>query len=566
MILLLVATANFLPSLGFPLLSEWDDHIHVLNNRHLDFTWFNLWYWCRTPAVMVYMPVTMFSYMVDHLIGGLNPLGYRLQSLFWHLLMVFMIFRCFRAFGIRMGLAWMGAAIWAVHPQRLESVVWISERKDVLCGALYFWSLYCYLTAPDRDRFNWRAWTLMVLAVLSKPMAVSLPVVFMLIDFSRRQRWEIKYYVVKFIPYLIPVAVTAALALYTQEITPERTVDWGRQTLVILHNIYWYTIHVPVPPETNPICPRVIISSALVVKMALFYLAAGSVLLLLRLRLGWSRWYVQVLPPVLAYVISLLPIIGIFQLGFTDYADRYSYIPAVFLTFIIIYALQLLCRTEWLRRFVQAILFVYLLWLMYLSSLGIGAWYSFRHLLAQASQSQETNEMVLINLGYHEMTAGNYPAVWDIAARLEAEAPERERQYGWKDGVFYANLLRAKVASKTKRYAEADRILSSIYPSLTPKRNYHNQAKQMVFRLLITVKMGIGDYREAGRYIDLFLQLYDREDQDFFYYYYRGLKAGFAGNWNQAEADFQYAMMLNPGDVAVRGNLEHVRRQRRTGK
>lgn len=142
----------FIQSCSFPIFEAWDDNIHVTDNRHfLRFSLENLLGWWRQPFCGFYMPLTMWSYMFDYNIWGLNGFGYHLQNIFWHVLAVIGVFKCFRILGVQRSTAFVSCLIFAIHPQKVEPVVWVSGRKDVVCAAFYFWSLYCYFRTPDKS-------------------------------------------------------------------------------------------------------------------------------------------------------------------------------------------------------------------------------------------------------------------------------------------------------------------------------------------------------------------------------------------------------------------------------
>ena len=125
-----------------------------------------------------YIPFTMFSYMLDYNIWGLNSFFYHFQNIFWHILTTLALFNIFRKFNISLLISFLICLIFSCHPQRVESVVWISERKDVLCAAFYFWSIYFYINSKRKTSF-----ILFICAMLSKPMAISLPLILFLYEY-----------------------------------------------------------------------------------------------------------------------------------------------------------------------------------------------------------------------------------------------------------------------------------------------------------------------------------------------------------------------------------------------
>ncbi len=178
-------------ALGFDFLN-YDDLANVAANHHLvrlgaeDFKWM-----FTGTAVLDYKPMVWLSYAADRLIWGMAPMGFHLGNIVLHAANVLLVF-WIALFLLRRsgpaGLAEAGAALlallFAVHPQRVESVVWISERKDVLYGFFYLASIAVYLRwtqAPRRSAY-WGFTILGILSMLSKPMAVTLPVILLLLD------------------------------------------------------------------------------------------------------------------------------------------------------------------------------------------------------------------------------------------------------------------------------------------------------------------------------------------------------------------------------------------------
>ena len=135
-------------------------------------------------------PLTWLSHMLDVSLFGLDAGNHHLSSLFWHLLNTLLVFVVLQRFtGSILGSA-LVAALFAWHPLRVESVAWIAERKDLLCAffwllALLFYHFYCL-------RPSWRRYLPVLIAgacsLLSKPMAVTLPFLFLLLDDCPLQR------------------------------------------------------------------------------------------------------------------------------------------------------------------------------------------------------------------------------------------------------------------------------------------------------------------------------------------------------------------------------------------
>src|SRR5204862_1309931 len=201
-LLLAAATfVTFLPSLRGEFLN-WDDDANFLNNlkyrglspRHLS--------WMATAHVGGhYHPLTWLTLGVDYVIWGMNPFGYRLTNLLFHVanaILLFCVLRTLLRMSGRAESPWpalIGAAFYAVHPLRVESVAWITERRDVLCG---FFSLLCVLAylkyveeeRRDRSGSRWLVMSLLAFAasLLSKSLSVTVPAALLLLDFYPLKR------------------------------------------------------------------------------------------------------------------------------------------------------------------------------------------------------------------------------------------------------------------------------------------------------------------------------------------------------------------------------------------
>src|SRR5881296_3102942 len=193
----LFTLAAFLPALQNQFVN-WDDKDNFLDNPHYrGLAWSQLrWMW--TTHLGHYIPLTWMTFGLDYLLWGLNPLGYHLTSLLLHVTNAVVFFFVVRwlltralpspsergyALAVSAGVA---ALVFAIHPLRVESVAWATERRDVLSGLLYLLTILVYLRACERGArsrgWYWAAVGLFAGALLSKAMAVSVPVVLLILD------------------------------------------------------------------------------------------------------------------------------------------------------------------------------------------------------------------------------------------------------------------------------------------------------------------------------------------------------------------------------------------------
>jgi Flp pilus assembly protein TadD len=229
---LLLALATFAvygQTLGFDFIHNWDDNRYILDNA--DIQGFGL---DRLKAVFTnyyvgnYAPVQMLSYMLDYKLWGLNPGGYHFTNILLHFLNGLLLYKLlFRFFKGRL-VAWTGAALFLLHPVQVESVAWVAQRKNVLAMFFFLLAWHFYIAwrerQPEKGRvFYVASLVALVLAMLSKSIAVIFPVVLVLFDYcylagEKRFFWKDK------IPYVAAALLVAVVAILSQE--PNQS-EWG---------------------------------------------------------------------------------------------------------------------------------------------------------------------------------------------------------------------------------------------------------------------------------------------------------------------------------------------------
>src|SRR5207249_1919349 len=350
----LVTLAAFLPTLHNQFVN-WDDDVNFLDNPHYrGLGWSQLrWMW-TTFHMAHYIPLTWMTLGMDYLLWGMNPVGYHLTSLLLHVtsaVVVFFLARRFltlalpRASGRGHALtvsAGFAALVFAIHPLRVESVAWATERRDVLSGLFYLLTLLMYLRACERDapgrRSYWLSVALFGCALLSKSMAVSLPVVLLILEVYPLRRlggslgWSRasarRVYVEK-IPFVLLAAAASAIALMAQlsnrgmvSVAHLSALD---RLAVSTYGLSFYLWKTVVPLDLSPLymLPQTVNPAA-----TPFIVSYGGVLAVTAIALALRRRCPGLPAAWLEYVVVLLPVLGIAQNGPQIAADRYTYLAA----------------------------------------------------------------------------------------------------------------------------------------------------------------------------------------------------------------------------------------------
>lgn len=342
----------FLPSLGCDFIG-WDDDF-IYNNtliRSLDLEFFK-WVF-TTPVSNNWHPLTFITFALDYAVWGLDPTGYHLTNIIFHSLNALLVFLLTLSLvriyfkgregapgpNAAAGAAFVSALVFALHPLRVESVVWVSERKDVLCAFFYFLALIFYLrhiSALSRGAFAYLlALASFILALLSKPMAITLPAVLLLLDYclvrgSFGRGRAVKTLAAK-LPFFALSLASVPVTLWAQAdmIKPVEVVSIASRFFVAARGFVYYPYKTlypaglvpfnPIPASVDMLSLEYGGSALLFVLLSAFFLWA-----LRRYRWAGAAW--------LFYVVTLAPVAGIVQVGLQAVADRYTYIPVVGLT------------------------------------------------------------------------------------------------------------------------------------------------------------------------------------------------------------------------------------------
>ncbi|MCP4179793.1 MAG: hypothetical protein GY756_18695 [bacterium] len=468
--LTIVVIIVYYRSIYYPFLEGWDDQVYVTKNAHISLSLSNIYYWfTHAPPVGGYTPLTMFSFMLDYFAWGFNSMGYHIQNIFWHIVSVIIIFKIFKYLKVSHFFSFILCLIIAVHPQRIESVVWISERKDVLCAAFYFLCIYLYISRYKENKISILTYLLFVCALLSKPMAFSLPFILVLYDFYRTRSLSIKYYIQKywkFLIILIPYGVVTVLAQTSGIITDK--ISLLKRLYIIFFNFLWYVKTTIFPVDLSPAYPRVSVSESM------YWVIAGYILILtvlIFLLYKYKKTTVFVILPIsFAYIISLIPVCGIFLLGVFDHADRFSYIPSAFIWFGIGIFVSCLLRKKtalFVKIPIYILFTVYFIFLVVLNVKYIKSFSSLYEMNKAVCRIEvgTPNPIVLQKLGINEIYHGNYREALKITNRLISLAGSDRLTLREKDSCYLAaGLIRCFAYYYLGKKNETIKIFERIKP------------------------------------------------------------------------------------------------------
>jgi protein O-mannosyl-transferase len=324
----------------------WDDNHYVTENIHLRTPHGLREMWLRLGAVPQYYPLTHTSFWIEYHLWGLNPLGYHLDNVLLHIANAVMIGLLLRRLEVR-GYA-MAAVIFALHPVHVESVAWVTERKNVLSGLFYLMALWVALDVWGIAQSSARpslptsvlgrqsyliCLGLFVLALLSKSVTASLPAVILLLIWWKRgrvQRWQAGL----LIPFFILGAAAGLLTSWMEKhVVGASGPDWnwsaGQRILIAGHAVWFYLGKLGWPDPLIFIYPKWTIDE-FQLRQQLYVVAASALLLglwIFRRRLGRGP-----LTAFLFFIISLIPALGfadVYPMRYSFVADHFQYLASI---------------------------------------------------------------------------------------------------------------------------------------------------------------------------------------------------------------------------------------------
>ena len=327
---------------------NWDDDDYVVKNKAI--TSFSNMGELLTGSVQGnHHPLTMISLALNYAISGLNPLSYHLFNLILHLLNTFLVYKLASRLSNNSAIvSFTTALLFGIHPLHVESVAWVSERKDVLYAFFFLLGFLSYVryTAKKLRKDYILTFIWFTLSILSKPAAIIFPAVLFVFDFYFRRKFDVKIFLEK-IPFFLVAAVFAYLTLSAQKtIGAMDKTEVFTATHRILFGFYGYAAYFfkmifpfnlvafyPTPPINAPL-PSYFYAAPL------FFIATVIACLL-----TWKKNRVITFGFAF-YFVNLLLVLQLVVIGSALIAERYTYIPYIGLFFIIGWYLDKAFKTK----------------------------------------------------------------------------------------------------------------------------------------------------------------------------------------------------------------------------
>jgi Flp pilus assembly protein TadD len=581
----LAAAGVHLGALGCGFIA-YDDDAYVYQNPHLrDGFAADSVRWAFTahlthdalPHLDYWQPLTVLSRLLDVELFGLDPRGHHATNLLLHGLNASLLFLVLEAMT---GAGWRSAfvaAVFAMHPLRVESVVWVTERKDVLSGLFWMLTLAAYLRYVRRPRRPEYAALLavFVLGLMAKPVLVTLPFVLLLLDCWPLRRLSLEdgrsfaRPIVEKLPLFLLAFASVAITVFSQA-RASILVTLGTQPFAVragnavvdyvryAAKLAWPPpMALPQPYPLEPWPPWMVAACA-----AALLLVSAAALRRIRpqpyLAVGWL-WFVG----------TLMPVIGLVQSGAQPMADRFTYIPHIGLAIAVTWGLadafaRWPARAAWVAAAAVVVLAAF----------------------AATTVAQTRHWRDSASLFRHgvEATANNYAAHFNLGNALAGQGRHAEASAHYRETIAIkpdharahnnlANLIVAqgRTDEAIRHYEEALRLVPAYVDAhnnlglLLFGRNENSEARRHYLEALRSRPRHVGALHNLGRLearearvpeaLEVLAAAIDADPAFAPAYATRGTVLARAGRLGEAEADFRSALRLRPSDAESRNNL-----------
>ncbi len=461
---LLVTFLPFLPSLQNGFVNR-DDNSYVTENDLItEFSWENLKTIFSTPFMGHYHPLTLLSYLLEYSFFHLHPFIYHLTNLIIHLCNTLLVFWLVFLFTKNLLTSLIVALFFGFHPMRVESVVWISERKDVLYAFFFLGAMISY-TYYDRERkikYYYLTLLLYLLSLLSKVMAIPLPLVMLLLDYAFGRKFE-KHLLIEKIPFFVVAFGFGILALSIPgAIRGSRSAS--PLSLIDKISIYWkiiifYLTKLLYPTRLSCLYPSV---GELVTPWPHLFLYSPIMVGFILVYFIFTKRIREILFGLIFFLVTLAP-----ALPLRIVADRYTYIPylglfLLFGEFLSWLFYQSQRKLRWVRPILFMILFGIVGILFFLTWERGRVWKDSVTLWddviknypgiskAYASRGEAYSEM-----GEYDQAILNYNKALEINPRFAEAYYDRGNAYNRKGHLDQAILDYTKAIEFRPNYAEA---------------------------------------------------------------------------------------------------------------
>jgi tetratricopeptide (TPR) repeat protein len=555
----------------------YDDESYITANTHIQkgLSWTSIkWAFTSIGYSDNWHPLTWLSHMLDVQLFGLNPAGHHFTNLFFHILATLLLFGFLFS---TTGLLWPStfvAALFALHPLHVESVAWAAERKDVLCAVFWLatlWTYAYYVSCPTIKKYV-LVFILFALGLMAKPMLVTLPIILLLLDYWPLERLTLnRRSLGRLAAEKLPLVMLTIASSIITIIAQHGAIGSLRQYTLLIrvsNAIISYCIYLgqafwPMKLSVFYPYPRPQSVNTILCLLLLITITAGVIWSGRKKKYLITGWF--------WYIVSLVPVTGVLQVGSQAHADRYTYIPLIGIFIMVTWGLYAIAykMTRLKKLLLYVVLSAIFIGMVIKTREQIGYWkngitlfthgfdvtkgnvnenayYNFGNLLSQAGRTDEAmsyyRKALEINPN-HAKSHINYGLLLSNIGRTdEAMAHYLKALEHSTDVVAHNNL-----GNLFAKMGRTDDAMVHFQKALEINPNYGDAHYNFGFML---ANMGRTDEAMAH-----FLKVLEINPTDGGAHFSLGLLLADMGRTDEAIAHYRKALEINPDAIAPLQNL-----------
>lgn len=505
-VLIVLTIITYASSLKNPFMYSWDDSMHVVDNMSIkEINGENIKALFTPNTKHLYHPLTMLSFAIEYKLFELKASAYHFTNLLLHLINILLVYFFVNILTKRKEIGLFVAAIFALHPMQVEAVAWVSERKDVLYTAFFMGALIYYVkySSEHVQKYLYIALGLFVGSLLSKPAAVTLPVVLILLDYYLKGRITKKDILTK-IPFFLLSILFGIIPFFFQKSTGDikelaTTYTLVERMFLASYALCFYIIKyiLPVnlsalyylPEKTNGLFPY------------LYYVApAGIAGIGFLLYKAYIKNKKEMITGFLFFVVTVSLVLQIIPIGRVITADRYSYVPFIGLSLMAGFMLvELTDKNRKIKNYVYVGFMIVILVFSYQSVQRIKIWQSGIALFTDVIEKNPEKPHAWAARAYDKLNSNdNEGAILDYDKAISLQI---------NDAEAFNNRGNAKYNLKRYEEAMADYELSIKTKKSYPLPYYNRaQIKELLYKDYRGV---IQDYTIAIHYDSTYMLAYN---------------------------------------------------------
>ena len=432
--------------------TNWDDQYYVSQNAWLrNLSAENLEHIFTDQLMGNYHPITVLSFAFDYQMGGEKPFIYHFTNLLFHLLNTILVFFFFYLLSKRnFWTAFITALLFALHPMHVESVAWVSERKDVLYTFFFFISLIAYYQYVSTKKAKLYLLTLVAffLSAFSKPAAVVFPIVLLLVDYFLQRKWD-KVALLEKIPFFLISLVVGLLTIKSQDEAAAigMTGDFGifNKALFAAYGFVMYIVKLLVPYGLTAYYPYPDVADSLPI---LFYIFPFVMLGILYLAYHFREKNRLLTFAILFYFVNVALVLQFISVGRVIMSERYTYVPYLGLFFLLAYLYNQLIISKLsskLKKMLPIILLLVTLAFSYISHERTKVWYNSETLWTSVIETQPQVAMAYYDRG----------SFYSDHKKFDAAIADYTQAIKYDSTYYEATYNRGLMLKKQHKYTEA---------------------------------------------------------------------------------------------------------------